>query len=112
MSISIVLYHDHYNQEHLQQVKSEMLTLGAPTIKCFYDEANGIWFAVEGCHRLRAAYELGLTPEIEDITDDFYLRYQVDGEEVEVELSDEFFDEWYERNHHNIQLDFEEDEEW
>lgn len=106
MTISIVLYHDHYNKDHLEQVKREMLELGAPIINCFYDNTNGLWFAVEGCHRLRAAYEMGITPIISDISDDETLTYEVDGDEVTVELDQDFFDEWYDRNHGNVTLDF------
>lgn len=108
MGESIVLYHNHFSPEHLEDVKQIMVKRGAPTIRCFYDEANGIWFAVEGCHRLRAAHDLGLTPIIKDISDQQTLRYQQDGDNIRVRLSDEWFDEWYSRHYSNIQLKFEE----
>jgi hypothetical protein len=108
--ISIVLVHNHYDADHLETVKTQMLELGAPKIRCFFDEANDLWFAVEGCHRLRAAHELGLTPIVEDISDDDSLAYQVDGEDVTVELDTDFFEAWYDRNGRNVILDFEEDE--
>ena len=44
----------------------------------------------EGCHRLRAAYELGLTPIIEDISDDDDLTYLGESEDVTVELDPAF----------------------
>jgi len=109
--ISIVLVHNHYDADHLETVKAQMQELGAPKIRCFFDEANDVWFAVEGCHRLRAAHALGLTPIIEDISDDDSLTYQVDGEDVTVELDSDFFADWYDRNGRNVILDFEEEDE-
>ena len=64
----IVLFHDNYDKLHLQQVIEEMRTLGAPTIRAFLNR-NNEWQAVEGCHRIRAAKELGLTPIIKDISE-------------------------------------------
>jgi len=63
----ITLVHDHYNQDHLDQVVEEMKSLGAPIIKAVWLECNNTWVALEGCHRLRGAKILGLTPEIEEI---------------------------------------------
>ena len=68
--MEIILLHKHYDVDHLQQVMAEMETLGAPTIKCVYDAANDVFFALEGCHRIRAAHVLGLTPEIEEVDSD------------------------------------------
>ena len=62
--ITIALVHDHYDQEHLNEVKKQMLTLGAPKIKAVWMECYNMYAALEGCHRIRAAKELGLTPEI------------------------------------------------
>jgi len=107
--ISIVLYHNHYNSEHLQNVKEEMRRLGAHTINCWYDESNDIWFAVEGCHRLRAAYALGITPIINDISNDDTLTYEVDGNTITIDIDPDFFDDLYDRNYRNIILDFKED---
>ena len=64
---TIVLLHSEYDKAHLAQVTAQMRELGPPTIKAFYDHGNGIWIALEGCHRLRAAESLGLMPEIEEI---------------------------------------------
>jgi len=44
-----------------------MVELGAPSIKAVYMPLWDAWAALEGCHRLRAAYALGLVPEIEEI---------------------------------------------
>jgi hypothetical protein len=63
----VTLLHDHYDTDHLADVVTEMRSLGAPTIKAIWDEGNGCWIALEGCHRLRAASELGLTPEIDAV---------------------------------------------
>lgn len=65
--MKIKLVHDHYDQGHLDQVVEEMKTMGAPTIKAVWMECWNQWVALEGCHRLRAAEFLGLTPEIEEI---------------------------------------------
>lgn len=110
MSISIVLCHDHYNKDHLEDVKREMQILCEPTINCWYDDVNSLWFAVEGCHRLRAAYALGITPIINDISNDSTLTYQVEGEDVTVVLTEDFFNEWYDHNYHNTILDFKEED--
>lgn len=66
----IYLVHKHYDAAHLETVKAEMLKLGAPTIKAFWDEALNAWVAVEGCHRLRAAKALSVTPVIDQVNYD------------------------------------------
>ena len=94
--MDIILYHKHYNQEHLNAVKAQMETLGAPTIKAIWSEMYGAWMAVEGCHRLRAAEVLGMTPVIEDVSDEDVVTMQIDGEDVEVsvvELTEELEDD-------------------
>lgn len=65
--MQIALVHDHYDATKLESVKAEMQTLGAPTIKAVWMECYGVWAALEGCHRIRAAHALGLVPEIEEI---------------------------------------------
>ena len=64
----IQLFHNHFEAEHLESVKKEMLVLGAPKIKAVYDDLNDVYIAAEGCHRIRAAKELGLEPEIIEIS--------------------------------------------
>lgn len=44
-----------------------MEILGAPSIKAVWIECYNAWVALEGCHRIRAAFDLGLIPEIEEI---------------------------------------------
>ncbi len=63
----IALVHNHYNAAHLAAVIEDMRRLGAPTIKAVWMECYGHWAALEGCHRIRAAAALGLTPEIDEV---------------------------------------------
>ena len=65
--MNIALVHSHYDPAHLEEVKNQMLTLGAPNIHAVWMECYGHWAALEGCHRLRAAHELGLTPNIIEV---------------------------------------------
>ncbi len=65
--MNIILLHSHYDADHLANVIEEMKSLGAPTIKAVWAECYGAWCALEGCHRIRAAKELGLVPVIEEI---------------------------------------------
>ena len=85
--MKVALYHSHYEEDHLEAVANEMKTLGAPEIKCIWSECYGIWLAVEGCHRLRAAQQLGIAPVIVEINleDEPTTTIQIDGEDVEVD---------------------------
>jgi len=65
--MQIALVHQHFDPAHLEAVKSEMQALGAPTIKAVWMECYGVWAALEGCHRVRAAAALGFVPEIEEV---------------------------------------------
>jgi len=56
--------HAEYRLSHLEKVKDEMRVLGPPKIRAIWCEDRGVWAALEGCHRLHAALELGLEPEI------------------------------------------------
>jgi hypothetical protein len=53
------------NPEQLIRVKAQMQTLGAPAIRAYY--SGDAWYAIEGSHRLAAAHELGLEPEIIEV---------------------------------------------
>jgi vesicle coat complex subunit len=86
--MDIVLYHKHYNQEHLNAVVAQMETLGAPAIRAIWSEMYGAWLAVEGCHRLRAAEVLGMMPVIEDVSEEDVIVMQIDGQEVEVNVAE------------------------
>jgi len=59
---ALVLLHDYYDDDHLVSVRSEMLTLGAPELRGVVQE--DCIYLLEGCHRARAAVELGLTIKI------------------------------------------------
>jgi hypothetical protein len=52
----------------LATVKAEMLTLGAPTIRVV--DCGDHYMAIEGCHRLVAAAELGITPILDVLGQD------------------------------------------
>ncbi len=82
--IAIALVHNHYDKQHLEKVKGEMQSLGAPTIKAVWMECWGIWAALEGCHRIRAAAELGLMPEIDEV------EYSEEITTADIGLSDAF----------------------
>lgn len=80
----IKIYHNHYSEEHLEDVKNKMEALGAPKIKAIWVEEFDCWQATEGCHRIRAAKILGLTPVIIDIEIEYEegdkIPVQIDGE--------------------------------
>ena len=65
--MTIALVHKHYNREHLDEVKTLMVSLGAPTIHAVWMECYQMYAALDGCHRLRAAHDLGFAPVIEDV---------------------------------------------
>lgn len=86
--MEVTLYHKHYNEQHLEEVKSEMQSLGAPVIRCIWSETYDMWMAIEGCHRLRAASALGVIPVIQDITNDEAAIIQIDKIDTEVNVAD------------------------
>lgn len=77
-----VLLHDHYDEIHLEEVKAEMKIMGAPRIKAIFD--GEIYGALEGCHRLRAAYDLGLMPVIEEVNPGDVVTIEIDGDATEL----------------------------
>ena len=86
--MEIILRHRHFDEQHLENVKKIMSTKGAPKIRAIWSDIYGAWLAVEGCHRLRAAQELGLTPEIIDISNNKTALIQDDGEDIKVKVLD------------------------
>ena len=86
--MNVILYHKHYDQQHLDEVKKEMEIIGAPEIRAIWSEIYEAWLAIEGCHRLRAAYELEINPIIIDITNDEIAIIQIDGKDEEVNVID------------------------
>ena len=69
--MNVILYHNHYDPDHLTMVEDQMKTLGAPEIVGIWMECWDCWVAVEGCHRLRAAAALGITPIMTEATSEF-----------------------------------------
>lgn len=65
--MTIILLHKHYDDAHLSEVSKKMLELGAPVIRGIHDRTTGSFLALEGCHRIRAAKALGITPELVDV---------------------------------------------
>jgi hypothetical protein len=82
MAMTILLLHDDYSDAHLEDVKRDMVVLGAPRIKAV--EHSGAWVAIEGCHRIRAAKALGLVPEIEAV------EYDAETTTVDLGMEDGF----------------------
>ena len=69
------------DDNHTAKVKEEMNALGAPEIRGFYE---GIaFYCIEGSHRLRAAYELGLAPILIDCNTVDEVTIQMRGDEEE-----------------------------
>jgi len=62
--MEVYLAHNHYDKAHLEEVKAVMLKMGAPTIRVI-DMGEGLYAAIEGCHRLRAAAALDITPNFD-----------------------------------------------
>jgi hypothetical protein len=86
--MNIILVHKHYDKAHLEEVKSIMLKKGTPKIRAMWSAEYESWLAVEGCHRLRAAEQLGLTPIIIDITNNKTVSYQYDDETIISKITD------------------------
>lgn len=103
---AIVLYHKSYNEQHLAAVKSEMERRGAPVIRCIWSEMHGLWLAVEGCHRIRAARALGLTPIVKDVSGQKQVQYQQDGESIRTSVA-KLTAELNDNAPHSIVMDFE-----
>lgn len=89
--------------KHLAEVKEQMKIMGTPKIRAFYDKAEGLYWALEGSHRIIAAKELGLEPEIEEVEyNDELITVQWDGYDEEFKAS-EFIDELL-KNCHKVTL--------
>jgi len=71
--MEIKLYHKHYDEKHLEEVIENMKKMGAPVIRGQFD-ANEIFNAFEGCHRVRAAKALGIEPILVEIETDEEFR--------------------------------------
>ena len=49
------------NRDHLEEVKAQMETIGAPSIRVFC--TGEAYIAIEGSHRVAAAHELNIIPD-------------------------------------------------
>ena len=87
----IALVHKHFDGKHLEEVKAEMIKLGSPVIKAVWMECYNHYAALEGCHRIRAAKELGLTPVIEEVEYSDKLVDGMDGEWTVSEIADDSY---------------------
>lgn len=86
--MTIALLHKHYSEEHLAEVMEQMKELGAPTVRAIWSDLYGLWLAVEGCHRIRAAVELGEEVEIVDVSGEESIEIQEDGEMVSCKVEE------------------------
>lgn len=101
----IALIHNHFDQEHLNKVAEEMQTLGAPEIHAVWHPLYEHWVALEGCHRIRAAEKLGLTPEIIEVEySDEMLSSIIEPDQDDYQIS-EICDD----SHNAVIIEFEED---
>lgn len=89
--MKIALVHKHYDEKHLEEVKQEMTILGAPKIKAVWMEVYGVYAAIEGCHRIRAAKALGLVPELEIVEYSDNLVDGMDGEWTVSQIADDAY---------------------
>ena len=80
----IQLLHNHYDKEKLERVKEEMKELGTPTIRVVWNETQGHYQALEGCHRLRACEILGIIPELKICEEEETVIIELDGYDEEV----------------------------
>lgn len=87
--LEIALAHDHYSEEHLQEVIKKMQVLGTPTIRAVWQECWDMYVALEGCHRLRAAEILGLTPIIDEIDYDDVCDLDLRDPELDLDLDND-----------------------
>lgn len=93
------------DEEHLECVTRQMVSLGVPAIRAIWSETYGLWFAIEGSHRLAAAHNLGLVPEVIDVTGESIVT-QKDGDD-EVSMTAEEVEEWLTSDvRHAIIFDF------
>jgi len=63
----VALMHDHFSAKKIEDVKQQMAVIGSPVIKAVYLECYDIYAALEGCHRLRVAHELGIDVIIDEV---------------------------------------------
>lgn len=71
---------------HLKMVTEDMIRLGAPKIR-IVRHSMGFWVALEGCHRMRAAHDLGTDVIWHQVDRDARLAVGFDGVNGAIELS-------------------------
>lgn len=82
-----------------------MRVRGAPTIRAVWMPVYGHWAALEGCHRIRAAKALGLTPEIEEV--EYSAEPPPAGCEVEAHGRELTIEEIADSSHGSVVIEFE-----
>ena len=104
----VYLLHEHYDVAHLEAVKDQMAILGAPVIRAVYVARVDAWVALEGCHRLRAAHDLGITPEIEEVeySEDALVRDIVGDPDIKDDVR---IDDYIDNLNDTVFLDFNEE---
>lgn len=104
----VIVKFNRTDAEHVEKVKEEMKTLGAPVIRAVWLEAYNAWQALEGSHRIEAARQLGLTPRIIEVE---YEDRNIDGDYETVNIAS-VCDQTYERINRRLDVEFDEDEEF
>ena len=100
------------DEEKLAEVKAEMLKRGAPKVKAVWVECQNLWFALDGSHRIRAAKELGITPEIDEIGYEDKRSFEALGLDCDMDIDTvaelvDFMDRTITRSYH-LMFDFQE----
>lgn len=75
-----VLHRINKNSKHYADVKEYMTKNGAPIIRVC-DNGNGI-YALEGSHRIAAAYELGIMPIFEEVEADEIFENDIENDDI------------------------------
>ena len=83
---SLRLVH-HTSPVHVEHVKAEMIKRGPPTIRVV--DCGDCYIAIEGCHRLTAAAELGIAPILNVLSQDDFV--EVDSLETDLFPSGETY---------------------
>jgi hypothetical protein len=84
--MTTILLHANYDEKHLEEVKGEMIKLGSPSLRGFQTESG--FYLIEGCHRARAAKELGYEIKFIDISEAETVEIQLDAELTEMSVED------------------------
>ena len=74
---TVIAPHRLNKRNHIAEVKAQMETLGAPTLRAIWSEGIGAWLAIEGSHRLVAASDAGLTPVIQPLAWDDVIEHDL-----------------------------------